>query len=47
MIKKEQLFPIVLIVLQIAASIPYFINGNVKRAIYWIAAGILNICVTF
>lgn len=47
MIKKEQIFPIILIVLQIAASIPYFINGNVKRAIYWIAAGILNICVTF
>lgn len=31
----------------IAASIPYFINGNVKTAIYWIAAGVLNICVTF
>lgn len=47
MIKKDQIFPIILIILQLVASVPYFVNGNVKTAIYWIAAGILNICVTF
>lgn len=47
MIKKEQIFPIILIILQLVASVPYFINGNIKTDVYWVTVGILNICVTF
>lgn len=41
------IFPPILIVIDVCASIPYFIHGDYKKGIYWIAAAILNICVTF
>lgn len=44
---KEKIFPIVLIVLDTCASVPYFAAGDFKKGIYWIAAAVLNICVTF
>ena len=42
-----QIFPIVLIALDVAAAAVYAANGDAKKAIYWIAAAVLNICVTF
>lgn len=44
---KEKVFPIILIILDICASVPYFAAGNFKTGIYWLAAAVLNICVTF
>lgn len=45
--KLDKLFPIMLIVLDLWASVACFINSDPKRAIYWIAAAVLNVCVTF
>ena len=45
--KKEYIFPIVLIVLDVAAGLMYAYNGDYKKLIYWIAAATLTITVTF
>lgn len=47
MIRPEHIFPIILIILDIAAAIGYLVHKDYKKAIYWAAAAILNICVTF
>jgi len=44
---KQQIFPTILIALDILASIPYFANGDIKKGIYWIAAAVLTATVTF
>lgn len=41
-----RVFPFTLIVLDVLAAIVYFILGDVRRGIYWIAAAILTITVT-
>ena len=41
------IFPIALIILNFGAAIICFIEKNYKKAVYWVAAAILNICVTF
>lgn len=43
----EHLFPTALIVLDLLAAAVYFRHGDHKKAVYWIAAAVLNICVTF
>lgn len=45
--KKEQILPLVLIVIQATAAIPYTVSGNWRKALYWTAAAVLNIAVTF
>lgn len=44
---KEKIFPLILIILDMLSAIPYAINGDFKKSIYWVSAGILSICVTF
>lgn len=46
MVNMSKLFPVILIVLDFGASVVYFAYGDIKRAIYWVAAGVLTICVT-
>lgn len=43
----KYIFPLLLIVLDIGAAIVYAINKEFKMATYWVAAAVLNICVTF
>jgi hypothetical protein len=43
----EKVFPIVLIVLDLCASAVYGCGGDLRRAVYWFAAGVLTACVTF
>lgn len=45
--KNEHIFPTLLIVLDILAGVVYLRHGDVKKFIYWIAAAVLNITVTF
>lgn len=45
--KKEYIFPLLLIALDIGAGIIYAAAGDYKKLIYWIAAAVLNITVTF
>ena len=43
----KYIFPVSLIVLDICAAAVYLFNGDIKKTIYWIAAAVLNVCVTF
>jgi hypothetical protein len=43
----EKVFPTVLIVLDVLASVVYVCNGDLRHAIYWLSAGVLTACVTF
>ena len=45
--KKEYIFPICLIILDIGAGVMCAFDGNYKKCIYWIAAAVLNAAVTF
>ena len=47
MISIEKIFPLVLIIIDIVAGAIYFCQGDVKRAIYWVAAATLTYTVTF
>lgn len=43
----EKVFPTVLMVLDFLAAIPYACRGDVKMVVYWIAAGVLTLAVTW
>ena len=47
MIKVEQLFPTILIALDLGASLIYALSFNFRLAIYWFAAAVLTACITF
>lgn len=44
---KEKIFPVALIAMSVSAAVIYFIQGDIKKGIYWTAAAVLNVCVTF
>lgn len=44
---KTKIFPTILIVLDICASLVYMQSGNWRMTVYWAAAGILSFCVTY
>lgn len=44
---KEQLFPTLLIILDVLAAVVYAANYDTRHAIYWLAAAILTASVTF
>ena len=43
----KYIFPLLLIILDVGAAIVYAVGKDFKMATYWIAATVLNICVTF
>lgn len=43
----KYIFPTILILLDIGAAGVYLFDGDFKKAIYWLAAAVLNVCVTF
>ena len=43
----QQIFPCVLMTLDVAVSGVYLCHGDVRRFIYWAAAAILTATVTF
>lgn len=45
--KTTQIFPMILIMLDIGASIVYMAHGDLRKFIYWLAAATLSITVTF
>lgn len=45
--KSTYIFPIILIVLDIGASVMCVIGKDYKKAVYWVAAAVLNAAVTF
>ena len=44
---KEKIFPVALIAMSLCAAGFYFLSGDIKKGIYWTAAAVLNVCVTF
>lgn len=44
---KKYIFPLLLIVLDLGAAAVYGFSGDWRKLIYWIAAAVLNITVTF
>jgi hypothetical protein len=44
---NEKIFPTVLMELDYLAAIPYAVKGDVKMAVYWVAAGVLTLAVTW
>lgn len=46
-IKPQQILPLVLIIINLCASGVCFFQKDFKKGIYWIAAAVLNITVTF
>lgn len=42
-----KIFPILLIVLDVGASIVYFINNDIRHGVYWLSAAVLTASVTF
>ena len=43
----KHLFPCLLILLDIGAAVVYGCQGDIRRAVYWIAAAVLTVTVTF
>jgi hypothetical protein len=43
----QKLFPITIIALQVGAVIAYACKGDVRHLVYWLAAAICNVAVTF
>lgn len=41
------IFPAVLIALDVGAAVMCFVGKDYKKGVYWLAAAVLNICVTF
>lgn len=44
---KKYIFPLALIVLDVAAAMVYAACGDWKKEVYWVAAAVLNVTVTF
>lgn len=42
----KHIFPVILIILDFSASIVYFVQGDIRLGIYWMAAGILTTSIT-
>ena len=43
----ERVFPTILMILDFIAAIPYAFKGDVRHAVYWVAAGVLTLTVTW
>ena len=44
---RTAIFPILLIALDLGASVVYAVALDWRRALYWLAAAVLTACVTF
>ena len=48
LVTRQQIFPLILIILDLAAAIVYGITDlDIRKVIYWVTAAILTITVTF
>ena len=44
---KSKIFPTLLIILDVCAALGYIPDGEWRKVIYWLAAAVLTITVTF
>lgn len=45
--RKEYIFPLILILFDVCAAAVYGFGGDWKKTVYWAAAAVLNAAVTF
>ena len=43
----EKIFPTIIILMSLGAAVMYAIKGDVRHAMYWFSATVLNISVTY
>jgi len=43
----EKIFPTILIVLDVCAAVVYFSCGDIRHAVYWLAAATITASVTY
>ena len=46
-LKPEQILPLVLIIINVSAAVVCLVQGQPKKAVYWVSAAVLNYTVTF
>ena len=44
---KTQIFPAILMVLDLGAAAVYFYNGDKAKALYWVAASVITLSTLF
>lgn len=44
---NTKIIPTIMMVMQFLVAIPYAIDGNTKMTVYWIAAGVLTLALTY
>lgn len=44
---KEKILPTILMLIDFLAAIPYITKGDIGQVVYWIAAGVLTLAVTW
>lgn len=47
MIPTEKILPTLLMVIDFLAAIPYAVKCDLRQTVYWIAAGVLTLSVTW
>ncbi len=45
--KKQYIFPLILILLDVGAALVYLKSKDIRMMVYWFAAAVLNTAVTF
>jgi len=46
-VSRAQIFPAILIALDVGAAVIYAVEGDARRCIYWLAAAVLTVTVTW
>lgn len=44
---NEKIFPTILIILDVLAALPYIAQHNLSMSVYWLAAAVLTLSVTW
>ena len=44
---NEKIFPTILIILDFFSAVPYAFKSDLKMFVYWVAAGVLTLSVTW
>ncbi len=46
-IEAKHILPLVMIAIDVGAAVVYAAGGDIRKAVYWIAAAVLSVTVTF
>lgn len=43
----KQILPTILMAIDFAAAIPYFVENDIRMGVYWVSAGMLTLSLTW